>query len=69
MNNKDADQTAGMRRLVCGLVVRKPLKTGFLTSRPILYSIKATKEQKQMRRADDKSRNWRAKGKFCTEFE
>ena len=26
-----------MRRLVCAFVVRKPLKTGFLTSRPISY--------------------------------
>ena len=28
-NNKDADQTARMRRLVCACVVRKPPKTGF----------------------------------------
>ena len=27
MNNKGADQTARMRRLVCAHVVRKPLKT------------------------------------------
>ena len=26
-----------MRRLVCAFVVRKPPKTGFLASRPILY--------------------------------
>ena len=34
VNNKGADQTAQMRRLVCACVVRKPPKTGFLTSRP-----------------------------------
>ena len=34
-NNKGADQTAQMRRLVCTCVVRKPSKTGFLASRPI----------------------------------
>ena len=34
-NNKGADQTARMRRLVCACVVRKPPKTGFLASRPI----------------------------------
>ena len=33
-NNKGADQSAGMRRLVCAFVVRKPPKTGFLASRP-----------------------------------
>ena len=35
MNNKEADQTARMRRLVCAFVVRTPPKTGFLASRPI----------------------------------
>ena len=35
-NNKGADQTAQMLRLVCGFVVGKPPKTGFLLSRPIL---------------------------------
>ena len=34
-NNKGADQTVRMRRLICACVVRKPTKTGFLTSRPI----------------------------------
>ena len=34
-NNKGADQTALMRRLVCACVSRKPQKTGFLASRPI----------------------------------
>ena len=34
-NNKGADQTARMRRLVCACVVRKPPKTGFLASRPM----------------------------------
>ena len=34
--NKNADQTARTRRLVCACVVRKPLKTGFLASRPNL---------------------------------
>ena len=29
VNNKGADQTARMRRLVCACVVRKPPKTGF----------------------------------------
>ena len=37
-NNKGADQTAHMCRLVCAFVVRKPLKTDFLTSRPICSS-------------------------------
>ena len=37
-NNKGADQTARMRRLVCDFVVRKPRKTGFLTSRPKSHS-------------------------------
>ena len=36
-NNKGADQTGPMRRLVCACVVRKPPKTGFLATRPILY--------------------------------
>ena len=35
-NNKGADQTVRMRRLVCAFAVRKPPKTGFLTSRPNL---------------------------------
>ena len=34
-NNKGADQTARMGRLVCACVVRKPPKTGFLASGPI----------------------------------
>ena len=34
-NNKGADQTVWMRRLVCTIVVCKLLKTGFLASRPI----------------------------------
>ena len=33
-NNKGADQTARMRRLVCAFVVRKPPKTGFLATGP-----------------------------------
>ena len=33
-NNKGADYTVRMRRLVCACVVRKPPKTGFLASRP-----------------------------------
>ena len=35
VNNKGADQTAQMRRLVCACVVHKSPKTGFLASRPI----------------------------------
>ena len=35
MNNKGADQSARMRRLVCAFVVRKPLRTGFVATRPI----------------------------------
>ena len=35
MNNKGADQTRRMRRLVCAFVVRKPPKTGFFTALPI----------------------------------
>ena len=38
-NNKGADQTARMRRLVCACVVRKPPKTGFLASRPVYLQI------------------------------
>ena len=34
-NNKSADQTVRMRRLVCAFVVRNPPKTGFLASSPI----------------------------------
>ena len=34
MNNKGADQTVRMRRLVCDCVVCKPSKTGFLATRP-----------------------------------
>ena len=33
-NNKGADQSVRMRRLVCAFV-HKPQKTGFFTSRPI----------------------------------
>ena len=36
-NNKIADQSARVRRLVCAFVVRKPPKTGFLASRPICF--------------------------------
>ena len=36
-NNKGADQTAQMCRLVCSCVVRKPLTTGFLVSRRICF--------------------------------
>ena len=39
MNNKGADQTARMHRLVCACFVRKPPKTGFLASRPILVQV------------------------------
>ena len=35
-NNKGADQSAQMCRLVCAFVVCKPPKTGFLASRLIL---------------------------------
>ena len=37
-NNKGADQTARMRRLVCAFVVHKPPKTGFLALRHNLHS-------------------------------
>ena len=33
-NNKGADQTARMRRLVCACVINRSPKTGFLASRP-----------------------------------
>ena len=46
MKNKDADQTAQMWRLVCDFVVRKPTKTGFLASMPIL-SAKIKHEQQE----------------------
>ena len=35
VNNKGTDQTAQKHRLVCACVVRNPLKTGFLASRPM----------------------------------
>ena len=35
MNNKGADQTAGLHRLVYAFVVPKPQETGFHASRPI----------------------------------
>ena len=38
MNNNAADQTAGMCRLVCTCVVRKPPKTSFLVLRHIYPS-------------------------------
>ena len=34
VNNKGADQSARMRRLVCACDVRKPPKTGFLATGP-----------------------------------
>ena len=34
-NNKGADRTEQMRRLICACVVRMPPKTGFLVTRPI----------------------------------
>ena len=37
-NYKGVDQTEQMHRLVCAFVVRKPLKTGFLTSEPSYYT-------------------------------
>ena len=37
VNNKGADQTARMRRLVCTLVVRTSPKTGFLATWPICF--------------------------------
>ena len=39
MNNKGADQTAWLRRVVCALAVPKPPKTGFLASRPTLCNL------------------------------
>ena len=39
MNNKGADQTVRMRRLVCTFVVRKPPKIGFLVLRPISWRL------------------------------
>ena len=35
VNNKGADQSVRMRRLICTFVVHKLLKTGFLAFRPI----------------------------------
>ena len=45
-NNKGADQTARMCRLVCACVFRKPLKTGFLTSRPIWPNLNDVTQKK-----------------------
>ena len=39
VNNKGADQTARMRRLVCACAIRKPPKTGFLASRALIILI------------------------------
>ena len=36
-NNKGADQSVQMGRLVCAFVVCKPSETGFLKSRPIQF--------------------------------
>ena len=36
-NNKGADQTVRMSRLVCAFVVHKAPKTGFLATKSILY--------------------------------
>ena len=41
-NNKGADQTVWMHRLVCACVVPQPPKTGFLASRPILPKLLMT---------------------------
>ena len=45
MNNKGADQTARMRRLVCGFVVCKPPKTGFSCVAAQMGSYKRLKTQ------------------------
>ena len=37
MNNKGADQTARVCRLVCAFVVRKLPDAGFLATRPFLF--------------------------------
>ena len=42
MDNKGADQTARMRRLVCAFIVRIPPKTGFLATMPICNEQYAT---------------------------
>ena len=41
-NNKGADQTALMRRLVCDCVDHKPPNTGFLATRPKSYLLAHT---------------------------
>ena len=51
-NNKGADQTARMHRLVCVFVIRKSLKTGFLatmgtSSWPITHSYKVARRYPQ----------------------
>ena len=46
MNNKGAEQTGLMRRLVCAFIVPKPPKTGFLATRPICKTTLAGKELK-----------------------
>ena len=38
MNNKEADQSARMHRLVCAFDVHKPLKTHFVVMRHVLYT-------------------------------
>ena len=50
-NNKGADQTAQMRRLICACVVRKPPMTGFLASRPICigWKLSASDRNRQTR--------------------
>ena len=37
-NNKGADKSAWMRRLVCAFVVPQPPKTGFLASRSMYHA-------------------------------
>ena len=50
-NNKGADQSARMRRLVCACVVRKPPKKGFLASRPMWYPSMSYFDKCRLRRA------------------
>ena len=38
-NNKGADQSARMRRLVCAFVGCQPPKTGFLASWPLMMAV------------------------------
>ena len=72
MNNKGADQTAQMPRLVCAFVVRKTLKIGYVsrpTCRYALYVLDLNFQDSRDYVANwinqDLSLDWSQTGKTC----